>query len=142
MAQKSNKDNKKEQKNEMLIVTASVIRAFRGTTEFDDKEKNRVTIKAEGFDYSQIWAYDDCGPKYTPAWLKDAEGFINLSSQYDIPVKNGDGEKVSFADWIKEGLFRGALVKAKIRQTEGAIYPVCFVVLENGEPYDPFEDME
>lgn len=93
MAQKSNKE-KKEQKNEMLIVTANVVRAFHGTTEFDNKEKNRVTLKAEGFDYSQIWAYDDCGPKFTPAWLKDAEGFINLSSQYDIPVKNGDGEKV------------------------------------------------
>ena len=128
-------------KEEIYKFTAKVVRAFTGTTEYDDKNKNRVTLLSEDLDYSAIWAFNDCGPKYTPAWLKDAEGYINLASKFDIPVKDKNGNKISFDDWLEEGLYRGAIVKAKIRQTEGAVYPVCLVVIEDGEEFDPFEDM-
>lgn len=131
----------KTNKEEIFKFTAKVVRAFTGTTEYDDKNKNRVTLFAEDLDYSAIWAYNDCGPKFTPAWLKDAEGYINLASKYDIPVKDIDGNKLSFDDWLEAGLYRGAIVKAKIRQTEGAVYPVCLVVVEDGEEFDPFDDM-
>lgn len=131
----------KTNKEEIFKFTAKVVRAFVGTTEYDDKSKNRVTLFAEDLDYSAIWAYNDCGPKFTPAWMKDAEGYINLASKYDIPVKDIDGNKISFDDWLEAGLYRGAIVKAKIRQTEGAVYPVCLVVVEDGEEFDPFEDM-
>jgi len=128
-------------KEEINKFTAKVVRAFTGTTDYDKEDKNRVTLFSEDLDYSAIWAYNDCGPKFTPKWLKDAEGYINLASKYDIPVKDIKGNKISFDDWLKDGLYHGAIVKAKIRQTEGAVYPVCLVVVENGEEFDPFEDM-
>ena len=139
MAKKA--ETTKTNKEEIIKITAKVVRAFVGKTEYDDKEKNRVTLFAEDLDYSAIWAYNECGPKFTPAWMKDAEGYINLASKYDIPVKDIDGNKISFDDWLEAGLYRGAIVKAKIRQTEGAVYPVCLVVMEDGEEFNPFEDM-
>lgn len=138
---KKTETTKTNNKEEIYKFTAKVVRAFVGTTEYDDKSKNRVTLFAENFDYSAIWAYNECGPKFTPSWMKDAEGYINLASKYDIPVKDIDGNKISFDDWLEAGLYRGAIVKAKIRQTEGAVYPVCLVVVEDGEEFDPFEDM-
>lgn len=138
---KKTEATKTTNKEEIFKFTAKVVRAFVGTTEYDDKSKNRVTLFAEDLDYSAIWAYNDCGPKFTPAWMKDAEGYINLASKYDIPVKDIDGNKLSFDDWLEAGMYRGAIVKAKIRQTEGAVYPVCLVVVEDGEEFDPFEDM-
>lgn len=140
---KKNETTKTEttNKEEIFKFTAKVVRAFTGTTDYDDKNKNRVTLFAEDLDYSAIWAFNDCGPKYTPAWLKDAEGYINLASKYDIPVNDKNGNKISFDDWLEDGLYRGAIVKAKIRQTEGAVYPVCLVVIEDGKKFDPFEDM-
>lgn len=142
MAKKTETTKTEATNNEEIFkFTGKVVRAFTGTTDYDDKEKNRVTLFAEDLDYSAIWAFNDCGPKYTPAWLKDAEGYINLASKYDIPVKDKKGRKISFDDWLEDGLYRGAIVKAKIRQTEGAVYPVCLVVVEDGEEFDPFEDM-
>lgn len=142
MAKKTETTKTTETNNEEIFkFTGKVVRAFFGTTDYDDKNKNRVTLFAEDLDYSAIWAFNDCGPKYTPAWLKDAEGYINLSSKYDIPVKDKKGRKISFDDWLEAGLYRGAIVKAKIRQTEGAVYPVCLVIVEDGEEFDPFEDM-
>ena len=35
----------------------------------------------------------------------------------------------------------GSKVKVKITQKSGAIYPIALVVLKDGEPRDPFEDM-
>ena len=131
MAKKT--ETTKTNKEEIFKFTAKVVRAFVGTTEYDDKEKNRVTLFAENLDYSAIWAYNDCEPKFTPSWMKDAKGYIKLASKYDIPVKDINGNKISFDDWLESGLYRGAIVKAKIRQTEGAVYPVCLVVVEDGE---------
>ena len=73
--------------------------------------------------------------------LQETVARLPLERIVYIPVKDKNGNKISFDDWLEEGLYRGAIVKAKIRQTEGAVYPVCLVVIEDGEEFDPFEDM-
>lgn len=128
------------QKNEYMMFTGKVIRAEFGGTKYDKKMKNRLTVKSEDLDYSAIWAYDDCGPKYTPRWLKDANGYINLDSSFDIPVMI-DNDEISFDDWLGLKTAIGSAVKVKIRQKDGKIYPVCVKVLKEGNKIDHFEDM-
>ena len=129
------------EKMEYLTFTAKVVRAFFGATRYDKDECNRITVHSDDMPYTDIWAYDDCGSKYTPSWLKDANGYMNLKSNFDIPVKDVRGRKISFDDWIESGTTTGAMVKIKIRQKEGAIYPMAVKILQDGENVDPFEDM-
>jgi len=128
------------EKNEYMMFTGNVVRAEFGGTKYDKKDKYRVSVKSEDIDYSEIWAYNDCGPKYTPKWLKDANGYINLDSSFDIPVMI-DGNEISFDDWLELKTIIGSEVKVKIRQKDGKVYPVCIKVLKEGEKIDHFADM-
>ena len=140
MAGKKNQHEVEVLENGDLVFTATVKRAFIGATKYDDKVKNRVTLYNPDFDYSLITAYDNAPAKLTPSWFKDAEGYINLNSKFDIPVKDKDGTILTFEEWVLTDT-NNAIVKAKIRQKEGSVYPVALVVLEEGEPVDNFAGM-
>jgi hypothetical protein len=140
MAGKKNQPEVEALENGDLVFTATVKRAFIGATKYDDKVKNRVTLYNPDFDYTLITAYDNAPAKLTPSWFKDAEGYINLNSKFDIPVKDKDGTILTFEEWVLTDT-NNAIVKAKIRQKEGSVYPVALVVLEEGEPVDSFAGM-
>lgn len=134
--------NKEVKKNEDLIFTGTVKKAYNGSTKYDEEAKNRVTIYNPDFPYEKITAYENVGSKMQPGWYKEAEGYINLSSKFDIPVRNSQGKEITFEAWINGDDTHNATVKVKIRQKDGAIYPICIVVLQDGEPVDPFEGMD
>lgn len=140
MAGKKNQPEVEVLANGDMVFTATVKRAFIGATKYDDKVKNRVTLYNPDFDYTLITAYDNAPAKLTPSWFKDAEGYINLNSKFDIPVKDKDGTILTFEEWVLTDT-NNAIVKAKIRQKEGSVYPVALVVLEEGEPVDNFAGM-
>lgn len=140
MAGKKNQPEVETLENGDLVFTATVKRAFIGATKYDEKVKNRVTLYNPDFDYTLITAYDNAPAKLTPSWFKDAEGYINLNSKFDIPVKDKDGTILTFEEWVLTDT-NNAIVKAKIRQKEGSVYPVALVVLEEGEPVDSFAGM-
>ena len=135
------KKDQKEQKYNDIIFTADVVRCYFGESRFDKDAAYRITLKSNNMPYDEITAFDDCGSKFTPTWLKDAEGYMNLKSKFDIPVKDVKGRKISIDDWIKSETATGSRVKVKIRQKEGAIYPVAISILEDGAAVDPFEGM-
>lgn len=128
-------------KEEKLVIKCKVVRAFVGETKYDKKVANRITVFSEEMPYDEIWAYDECGAKYTPSWLKDANGYMNLKSNFDIDVQGVDGTKMSFDDWLEEGRTRGAEITIKVKQTAGAIYPVCIKVYADGDEDTSFDDM-
>lgn len=134
----------KEQQNNDFIVMGSVVRAYFGGTKNDEKEKYRVTVKGD-IPYEKITAYDSCGSKYTPSWLKKAEGYINLSSRYDIPVRIGS-RVYTFEEWIDGEAASNTAIHAEVRmlvrQKEGAVYPVCIDVLTDGYQDDAFATMD
>lgn len=140
MAGKKNQPEVEALENGDLVFTATVKRAFIGATKYDDKVKNRITLYNPDFDYTLITAYDNAPAKLTPSWFKDAEGYVNLNSKFDIPVKDKDGTILTFEEWVLTDT-NNAIVKAKIRQKEGSVYPVALVVLEEGEPVDNFAGM-
>lgn len=140
----SKKEMEQEVKKELLkklIVEGVVVSARYGATKFDDNNKYRVAIKSDSINYDEIHAYDNVGTKLTPSWLKNRDGYINLSSIYSIPVMDARGKEIDFDDWLAEYNVLGSLVKVSIKQKDGAIYPEAIKVLEDGEERNPFADL-
>ena len=140
----SKKEMEQEVKKELLkklIVEGVVVSARYGATKFDDNNKYRVAIKSDSINYDEIHAYDNVGTKLTPSWLKNRDGYINLSSIYSIPVMDARGKQIDFDDWLAEYNVLGSVVKVSIKQKDGAIYPEAIKVLEDGEERNPFADL-
>lgn len=140
----SKKEMEQEVKKELLkklIVEGIVVSARYGATKFDDNNKYRVAIKSDSINYDEIHAYDNVGTKLTPSWLKNRDGYINLSSIYSIPVMDARGKQIDFDDWLAEYNVLGSKIKVSIKQKDGAIYPEAIKVLEDGEERDPFADL-
>ena len=140
----SKKEMEQEVKKELLkklIIEGVIVSARYGATKFDDNNKYRVAIKSDSINYDEIHAYDNVGTKLTPSWLKNRDGYINLSSIYSIPVMDARGKQIDFDDWLAEYNVLGSKIKVSIKQKDGAIYPEAIKVLEDGEERDPFADL-
>lgn len=140
----SKKEMEQEVKKELLkklIVEGIVVSARYGATKFDDNNKYRIAIKSDTINYDEIHAYDNVGTKLTPSWLKNRDGYINLSSIYSIPVMNALGKQIDFDDWLAEYNVLGSKIRVSIKQKDGAIYPEAIKVLEDGEERNPFADL-
>lgn len=129
--------------NETITFDCVVNSAYRMSKEGKDgKSEPRNTLNVSPTDkgvFDVISAYEHSGDKYTPDWFKGKE-HIMLRSVYDIPVKL-DGKKSTFADFLEKGLIKNAKGVCRIKQKDGAIYPVALVINEDGEEYDAFEGM-
>lgn len=132
---------KETKKHETIVVKGIVKKAYTGKTKFSEDVKNRITIYSEDFPYTDITAYDDQPDKLTPGWFKDQEGYCNLASGFDVDVMNSSGKQISFEDWVNNYDTHNAEVTVKIRQKDGAVYPVAIKVYKDGEPVDNFGDM-
>lgn len=136
-----NAKTKKETENKVIIIRGvKVVRAYFGSTKFNPTEKNHITLKGD-IPYDEIVAYKNVGSKLTPTWLKKREGYINLASVYDVPVRTENNRVITFSDWIEECNPVSSEVNVKVIQKEGACYPVAIDVNKDGEEQNPFLDM-
>ena len=137
---------KKERK--VVVVEGKVVRNFFGKTKISNDEKYRVTMLLDKDNITTLRnavkeneTYKDSGKKMTPKWFSESEedgsAYVNLTSGYPIPVKDENDDANSLDE-----MYVGARVKVSINLREGAIYPKAFLILENGEEYNPFEDLE
>lgn len=125
----------------IILCDGTVKKAYRGKTKFDDTVKNRVTIYNDQIQYDLITAYDNTPAKLTPKWFRDAEGYLTANSTFDIPVLTKDKNELTFEEWVDNYPTHNAVIRLKIRQKDGAIYPIAIKVLADGEPVDNFADM-
>lgn len=142
--EKTNKTNVTEDTkatDNTLIIEGTVISAYIGKSRFSDIEKCRLAIESKNIPYDKITAFNESGAKLTPAWFKDKNGYMNLASLYNIPVKDSRGRELSFSEFVELETAIGSKIKLSVVQRDGAIYPKAFVVLEDGEPRDPFEGL-
>lgn len=135
----ANETIKKE--TNVIVVEGIIVEARYGKTRYSEELKNRVALKSESIPYDKITAFENVGPRLTPSWFKDKTGYINVSSMYDIPVKDINNKVIDFDDWITEYNALGSKVKMSLTQKEGALYPKAIKVIEDGEERDPFEDL-
>ena len=130
----------KNKTNTLIIKGVNVVRAYFGGTKFNSEEKNHITVNGE-IPYDEITAFDNSGAKLTPTWYKNKDGYMNLTSKFDVPVKDTDGKVITFDTWIHKYNVVGAVVNIKTIQKDGVIYPSAIVVVEDGEDINPFEGM-
>lgn len=124
-----------------FVINGIITQAKNGRSKFDEEVKNRICIKSENIPYEEIHAYDNSGAKLTPKWFKERTGYINLTSLYDIPVKDSKGRIIEFEAWLDDYNVIGSEVNVSIIQKDGCIYPKAIKVITDGEARDPFEDL-
>lgn len=132
------KTNETNVTDNTLIIEGTVISAYVGKSRFSDVEKCRLAIESKTIPYDKITAFNESGARLTPSWFKDKNGYMNLASLYNIPVKDSRGREISFSEFVETETAIGSKIKLSVTQHEGAIYPKAFIVLEDGEPRDPF----
>lgn len=130
-----------DNKLKTFVINGVITQAKFGRSKFDDTSKFRLCIKSDNIPYEDIHAYDNSGAKLTPKWFKEKTGYINLTSIYDIPVKDSHGRIIDFEAWLDDYNVIGSEVTASIIQKDGGIYPKAIKVITDGEARDPFEDL-
>lgn len=132
----------------MAVVKGKLITCKREVKEFKGKELKEklyltlaeVTLNDEKMKGIKD-AFKDSGKNFTPDWVKNFKGYVNLSTEYPVPCKDISGNTFdSIEDFIKSEKFpwMGAEVKVALNIKEGAIYPISLIFISEGEAFDPF----
>lgn len=123
----------------------------------DVKEKLYISLKEVDSITKDQWEqikaiYAEVGKKFTPEWVKNFKGYVNLSSQYSVPVRqtvndNFDTEYKSIEDLIDGGFpWYGAEVKVSINlkndDKNNAIYPNSIIILTEGTEFNAFAEFD
>lgn len=129
-----------------LITCKREQKKFKGNT---TKEKLYVTLAdvelSESKKKELAEAFKDAGKKFTPKWITEFKGYVNLATEFQLPCRDlEENEHDSVEDWIKESKFpyMGADVKVSVNVKDGAIYPNGILFLSEGKPYNPFAEFD
>lgn len=134
-----------------VVITGELIKARRESKEFKGrKQPEKFHLSLANVELTEEQkeivkgAFVSSGENFTPTWVKEMNGYVNLSTTYDIPVKHVDGyTENSLEKAIENGFaFMHAKVKVSLSVKQGAIYPKAVMVLEEGQSYDAFADFD
>lgn len=135
-----------------MIIKGKLIKCKREVKEFDKKrrseEKLFITLAEADVDAVMIdklqEVFKDSGSKFTPDWVKNFDGYVNLSTKYELPFR--DVNKVEYSSIeaaIENGLkWIGAEVKVSVNLKEGALYPSSLIMLTEGEAHNAFAEFD
>ena len=135
-----------------MIIKGRLISCKREVKEFDKKRKTEeklfLTLADAEISEEQMQqlqdAFANSGAKFTPDWVKNFEGYVNLSTKFDLPYRWIDKvEHLSIEDGIAEGLkWMGAEVKVSLNIKEGAIYPNALLFVTEGSAINAFAEFD
>lgn len=134
----------KKQNSKEIIFTGVLTYNRKETTDYKGNPLtspvNKLSFKGDDMATLRkdvIEAGVDPNNAFCPKWVKDETcNYVNLKSKFDIPVLLDDN-KTNQSD-----VNLGAKCTVKITvKPNGNIYPVSFVVEENGAEFNPFEGM-
>lgn len=135
-----------------MIIKGKLIKCKREVKEFDKKrrseEKLFITLAEADVDAVMLdklqEVFKDSGSKFTPDWVKNFDGYVNLSTKYELPFR--DVNKVEYSSIeaaIENGLkWIGAEVKVSVNLKEGALYPSALIMLTEGEAHNAFAEFD
>lgn len=141
---------------EMIILNdVTLLKAKRGGKSVWDNKTKRFTYNNDQLEttlslfsedeevYSKLSsAYDNTHEKFIPRWFKEKEGYINLKSNFDIPVLDTNNNETTLVDLINESpTLIGSKVNISLTLVDGAIYPNAIKIIEDGEVKNPFEGL-
>ena len=135
-----------------MVIKGKLITCKREVKEFKkgkkSEEKLFITLAEAEVSESQMEelenAFVESGDKFTPEWIKNFEGYVNVSTKFDLPVKDSHGVVYdSIEDAIENGLkWMGAEAKISLNIKEGAVYPAALLLLTEGSAINAFADFE
>lgn len=135
-----------------MIIKGKLIGCKREVKEFDKKRKSEEKLfislaeaEVSEYQFKELnEAFKDAGAKFTPEWIKKFERYVNLSTKFELPCRDVNGQEFnSVEDAIYNGLkWMGADVKISINVKEGAIYPNSMVFVTEGTSFNHFAEFE
>ena len=135
-----------------MIIKGDLITCKRQVKEFkgkETKEKLFITVADVKLNKEKETelknAFKDAGKNFTPDWIKNFKGYVNVSTEFELPCRDLQGEEHdSIEKFIQEDKFpyMGAEVKLSLNVKEGAIYPNSIMFLSEGKPYNPFAEFD
>lgn len=135
-----------------MIIKGKLIACKREVKEFDKKRKSEeklfITLADVVISDDQMKelqdAFKDSGAKFTPEWVKNFEGYVNLSTKFELPCRDIEkNEYNSIEAAIAGGLkWMGADVKCSINIKEGALYPNAILFLSEGSAFNAFAEFD
>lgn len=135
-----------------MIIKGKLIACKREVKEFDKKRKSEeklfITLADAVVSDEQMKeiqdAFKDSGAKFTPDWVKNFEGYVNLSTKFELPCRDvNKNEYNSIEAAIAGGLkWMGADVKCSINIKEGALYPNAILFLSEGSVFNAFAEFD
>lgn len=135
-----------------IILKGELIKCNRTRKEFKGKEtaeKLYITLANAELDEDKKAiiedAFKESGKKFTPSWVTEFEGYVNLSTKYEIPYKDNVNNVMGYniESYISNGFnWFGAKVSVSINVKDGALYPKAMIIHEEGKEFNPFADFE
>ena len=132
-----------------MIIKGKLIKCARSVKEFKGKaqpEKLYITLaEVKKLDDEIVEAFKDAGKTFTPDWVKNFEGFVNLATQYELPTRDlKDQEYEDVLSFIsdKEFPWMGAEVGVSVNVKKGAIYPKAIKFYSEGTEFDAFSEFD
>ena len=135
-----------------MIIKGKLIQCKREIKEFDKKRKSEeklfITLAEAEVSEKQFEeineAFKDSGAKFTPDWVKNFEGYVNLSTKFELPCRDVEkNEYNSIEAAIAGGLkWMGAEVACSINVKEGALYPNSIVFYSEGSAFNAFAEFD
>lgn len=134
-----------------MIIRGKLIQCKREVKEFKNRksdEKLWLTLAEAEISDEQFKelkeAFKDSGKQFTPDWILDFKGYVNLSTKYELPFRDIDhNEFNSIEAAITGGLkWLGAEVKVSINVKDGAIYPNALIFKTEGAAINAFAELD
>ena len=133
-----------------MIVKGKLITCKRDVKEFKGKKGDEalyITLAEVDLSKDQKKdleeAFKDAGAKFTPEWVKDFSGYVNVKTQYPLPCRDLEGEDhESIELFIKGFAWMGADVQLSLNIKEGAVYPNALIFKSVGKAFNPFAEFD
>lgn len=134
-----------------MIIEGKLIKCRRESKEFRGqrgKEKLYLSLAEVTLDDFQMDilqdAFMDSGRQFTPDWIQDFKGYVNLATEFELPARLPDGKEVTSIESEIENGFNaiGADVRVSVKTKDGAVYPSAIVFDSEGTPINPFSEFD
>lgn len=128
-----------------LIKAQRMAKSFKGTA---GKEKTHITIANAQISDEDMQtlkdAFKESGKKFTPAWVNEFEGYVNVSTVFALPCKSfvtGNTYEDIIDDLVQNGEpIYNANAVLTLTVKNGAVYPKSIALYSEGEPYDMWKE--
>lgn len=135
-----------------MIIKGKLSTLKREIKDFDGRKTDNllfVSLRDVELSDDQIKILEDCfkdnGKKFTPDWVKNFKGYVNLKTKYELPCRDLDGnEFVSVEDFICDTNFAwyNADVEISVNTKDGAVYPKAIVFKSTGTAINAFAEFD